>query len=338
MFIEIFILLIIYSGLVFVAAINPTKVWLSDFQLKQAAKTENPEMLKNLERIKYYQDFVSWKNILLSLFLVLFVILAIHFLGIFWGTILATVGAIEFLALSNLKLVRQTAEKVYLQIEPKLLQFAKQYAGYLKFLRGAALVQKNIDLQPDSRAEMVNIIKQSSGFINPAEKETLTRILSLPDKKIKDVMTPRSVIDFVDQDELLGPLKINDLYKTGHSRFPVVNQNIDHVVGILYLKDLVALTDKKSKQAKYLMKTPVYFVDQDEKIDKTFIAFLKHQVHLFVVINEYRETIGVVSIEDVVEEMLGRKIVDEDDVAEDLRKLALKKAVKNNNPKSKKDI
>ena len=86
------------------------------------------------------------------------------------------------------------------------------------------------------------------------------------------------------------------------------------------------------------MERKVYCINQNQKLEKALSAFIKTRHHLFIVVNDYRETAGVVTIEDVIEALLGRKIVDEDDVVVDLRAFAAKNPRHNNKSSAATDV
>ena len=114
--------------------------------------------------------------------------------------------------------------------------------------------------------------------------------------------------------------------------------DIDHIIGVLYIRDLLTLVDKRSHRAETVMEQKVYCINQNQKLEKALSAFIKTHHHLFIVVNDYRETAGVVTIEDVIEALLGRKIVDEDDVIVDLRAFAAKNPHHNNKSSAATDV
>ena len=161
----------------------------------------------------------------------------------------------------------------------------------------------------------------------------MANALSFKTKTVASIMTPRAVIDSVPKQELLGPLVLDDLHKTGHSRFPVIDDNLDHIVGILHIQDLLTLDGgKKTTTADKTMEARVYYIHQDQTLQQALSGFIRTHHHLFIVINEYRETVGVLTLEDVVEALLGRKIIDEFDSHQDLRQVAARNPQHNNTP------
>ncbi len=153
------------------------------------------------------------------------------------------------------------------------------------------------------------------------EARMIRKVLEFGDKKIRDVMTPRKIVTMVDQNDEVGPLLMDELHKSGHSRFPVVaDKKHDNFVGTLYMHDLIG--EQGSKKVKDLMQKDVRFVHEEQSLDHALRAFLKLRHHQFVVVNNFEEFVGVLSIEDILEEIIGKEIVDEFDAHDDLRKVA----------------
>ncbi|MCK5211743.1 CBS domain-containing protein, partial [Candidatus Parcubacteria bacterium] len=126
---------------------------------------------------------------------------------------------------------------------------------------------------------------------------------------------------------LLDKKTIKDIKESGHSRIPIYRDNLDDIVGILYSKDLIG-NNFKDKTAEEVMRDNVIYVDYNKKLDDLLNAFKANRQHLFIVINEYGELSGLVSIEDVLEEIIGAEIMDEDDKFADLQAEARKKMKK----------
>ena len=179
-----------------------------------------------------------------------------------------------------------------------------------------------------SKQELVKILEEHGHHIDAEVDEDEERIatgaLTFGDKTIASVMTPRSMVSAVDKNRTVDALLLKHLRASGQSRFPVYDSSIDNVIGILYIHDLVGI-NMNEKQVKDLFSEQVYFINANENLDHALNAFIKTKHHLFVVINEFTEMVGVLSIEDVLEEIIGKEIVDEFDKFDDLRAVAGKK-------------
>ena len=166
-----------------------------------------------------------------------------------------------------------------------------------------------------------------SSDIAADEARMIRKVLQFGDKKIRDVMTPRRMVKLVAQNDEVGPILMGELHDSGHSRFPVVaDTKHTNFVGTLYLRDLVM--ESNAKTVKELMGKDVRYVHEEESLDHALRAFLKLRHHLFVVVNNFEEFVGVISIEDVLEEIIGKEIVDEFDEHDNLRKIAQSMAEK----------
>jgi CBS domain containing-hemolysin-like protein len=170
--------------------------------------------------------------------------------------------------------------------------------------------------------------KQVDNRVPVSDLRIAQNALTFGDKTVGSVMTPRSQIKFVQANDLAGPVLTDELHKTGFSRFPVVNDSVKsanpQVIGTLYLNNLIGY-DGHGK-AKDLMKHDVYFINEDASLRQALNAFLKANHHLAIVINSFEETVGVLSLEDVLEQIIGKQIVDEFDEYENLRAVAAMKA------------
>lgn len=148
----------------------------------------------------------------------------------------------------------------------------------------------------------------------------LQHVLQFSEKRVSDVYIPMRAVQVIDTNEAIGPKLMDDLYKSGFSRFPVFENDASNIVGTLYLKDLV---HKKSKgHVKDVVRSEVFYVHEDFTLQQALQAFLKTKHHLFIVVNEFEEFVGIVTIEDILEAMIGKQIVDEFDTYENVRAVA----------------
>lgn len=167
--------------------------------------------------------------------------------------------------------------------------------------------------QPDSR-------------ISPHEIDMLQHSLTFGDKLVANALVPKRVVKMVNVRDALGPILMDELSKSGHSRFPVYDGAHDNVVGVLYLHDLVG--NKRTGTVGDIMSTKLTYVHEDFTLYQALQAFLKTKRHLFLVVNSFEELVGILTIEDVLEQMIGRQIVDEFDKYDDLRAVAAAAAKK----------
>lgn len=177
--------------------------------------------------------------------------------------------------------------------------------------------------------------EQPDNRILPGEIDLLLHALSFGDKLVLDVLVPKRAVVSVSAAETIGPKLMDELHKSGHSRFPVYEAKRDNIVGILYLRDLIAT--KKTGNVSDIMKRRVTYVHEDFTLYQTLQAFIKTKQHLFLVVNGFEEFSGIITIEDVIEQMVGKVIVDEFDNYDDVRAVALKAAHQDHHKHEKAD-
>jgi CBS domain containing-hemolysin-like protein len=174
-------------------------------------------------------------------------------------------------------------------------------------------------------AEEIRIMARASlrtGGIKPYQEQAIDRILTLQNKTVEDVMTPRTVIF-----SLSEHLTLEEARKSAanweHSRFPVYDRDTEDVVGIVLTKELfIALAEGKKDMRLTDLMRPIHFVVETAPLNRVLLEYLELREHLFVVIDEYGGLSGLITLEDILEEILGREIVDESDQVPDKRELA----------------
>jgi CBS domain containing-hemolysin-like protein len=186
------------------------------------------------------------------------------------------------------------------------------------------LIAKN-KTQEGITAEEIRVMARMSlrtGGIKFYQNQAIENILTLQNKRVKDVMTPRTVV-FSQSEHITVEEAIQLPGKWEHSRFPVYDQDTEDIVGIVLAKELFITfaQGKKDMPLTELMR-PVHFVVETAELNKVLMEFLQLRQHLFVVLDEYGGLSGLISLEDILEEILGREIMDESDEVADKRALA----------------
>ena len=151
-------------------------------------------------------------------------------------------------------------------------------------------------------------------------RDMIKGIVELSETAVKEVMVPRIDVVFLSKDvELSEMFKI--IIDCGHSRFPVYEETIDNVIGILYAKDLLKyLTDSKDIEIEKILRKP-YFIPESKRLDTLLREFKRRHVHIAVSVDEYGGVSGIVCLEDIIEEIVG-DIQDEfDNEVEDILKI-----------------
>lgn len=143
----------------------------------------------------------------------------------------------------------------------------------------------------------------SEGDTTKEEQKILEGIVSFGNTDTKQVMRPRIDI-FALNEDMKFPEVIQEIKKNGYSRIPVFSENMDNVLGVLYVKDLLSYIDRKSFNWMSLIREP-YFVPENKKLDDLLLEFQEQKKHLAIVVDEYGGTSGIVTLEDIIEEIVG---------------------------------
>ena len=181
--------------------------------------------------------------------------------------------------------------------------------------------------EPQNREELVEVIAdaQERDVIDPETKEMIEGVLGVSELKVRDIMVPRSQMITLEIDSPLEEL-IPMMVDSTHSRFPVVIEDKDHVEGFLLAKDLLPLILNKDEHLPSIRDylRPAMVVPESKRVDTLLNEFRQQRYHMAVVIDEYGGVSGLVTIEDILEIIVG-EIEDEHDEEEehqDIRQLA----------------
>jgi CBS domain containing-hemolysin-like protein len=160
---------------------------------------------------------------------------------------------------------------------------------------------------------------QRDGVFSEGVPEMIQGVMDLDENDVQSIMTPRSMVDAINVD-LAWEEAVKFVADCGRTRLPVFRGNLDNVIGILFVKDLLcALADKKveapAPSIESMLRKP-WFIPDSKPVDELLRVFLHNRNHMAIVVDEYHQVVGVVTIEDALEEIVG-EIADELDIDED---------------------
>lgn len=158
-------------------------------------------------------------------------------------------------------------------------------------------------------------VGQRGGQIESEEKEMIRSVLEFGETLVREIMVPRLDVIALDVDQTLDEA-LTTVVKSGHSRIPIYDEKIDNIKGVLYAKDLLSRTHELNQRTIPGLMRPAYFVPESKRADTLFKEMQAKKVHLAVVVDEYGGTAGIITIEDLIEEIVG-DIQDEYDLNEE---------------------
>ena len=208
--------------------------------------------------------------------------------------------------------LQKSEQMAMLSVRPIVFvsKFAKPFVKLLSLSTNLLLRvigMSDTDLEEKvSREEIKSLVDagEEYGVINQIEKEMINSIFDFDDKLAKEVMTPRTEVYMINSKL---PLSIEELLEENYSRIPVYEGDMDNIIGILYLKDFLHEAYQvgfENVDIKKLLHRP-YFVPECKNIDQLFKELQKSKRHLAVLIDEYGGFSGIVTIEDLIEEVMG---------------------------------
>jgi magnesium and cobalt transporter len=172
--------------------------------------------------------------------------------------------------------------------------------------------------EPQDRQELLTVLRDAGerGLVDSDVLTMLEGVLEVSDLKVRDIMVPRAQMVFVRRDQRAASI-MPVVVESGHSRFPVMDADRDDIVGILLAKDLLRLTGEKRERfdIREFMR-PALFVPESKRLNVLLREFRRNRNHMAIVVDEYGGVSGLVTIEDVIEQIVG-EIDDEFDVEDD---------------------
>lgn len=165
-----------------------------------------------------------------------------------------------------------------------------------------------------------------SGALSDDERDLISNALSLDDVSIESIMTPRTVVTFLQEGSTVEEVGM-EFTNIPFARLPIYGENIDNIVGVVRRRDILEASSEGRVSASMRdLKSDVLFIPETASGMQAMQQFIEKHQQLAVVVDEYGSTAGVVTMEDIIEHLLGEEIYEESDIAVDMRELAKKRA------------
>ena len=177
-----------------------------------------------------------------------------------------------------------------------------------------------------SREELIHstLLSEEEGIIGDLESDIIENTLTLHDVKVKNILTPRSVMYAIEKNTIIRDI-LEDKRTYKFSRVPVYDETIDNIVGVVLTKKLFKHAIRDTSISIEEIMHPVFTLNENIPVAKAMNTFISKKEHMFIVLDNYDQTEGLVTLEDCIETLLGLEIMDESDTTEDMRELALNK-------------
>ena len=185
-------------------------------------------------------------------------------------------------------------------------------------------ISKNKDsMHSLSKEELLEstLLSEDDGVIDEQESDVIENVLHLDEIKIQEILTPRSVVYALEEDTTVKDvIAQEDLFQ--FSRIPVYKDSIDNITGIVLTKNIFYQMTKDDSLSLKEIKKESFAINENIPVSKALNLFIKKKEHMFIVLDSYDQTEGIITLEDCVETILGVEIMDESDAVEDMRAYA----------------
>lgn len=324
------IILIILSGLF--SATETAFSSLNPIKLKFLIEQGNKRASKTLAMYEKFEKLLvvilvgnNIVNILsASLATLIFVDLLGQDLGVTIATVVLTTVVLIFGEITPKSIAKQLPESFAMFITP-FIKIVSYIILPITFIFG--LIQQGMNRlfkfkkQTVTEDELLTYVAEveKQGGINANEKELIQRVIDFDALKVTEILTPRVDIQAVDITDDIED--ISDIFEsTGHSRLPVYDKDLDHIIGILHYKDFIYHVVTGKKTVKQMMKDPIFVTEYMKIVDLLHMLKTKKE-HLAIVKDEHGGTQGLASLEDIVEELVGDIFDEHDAVEKDITKI-----------------
>lgn len=246
--------------------------------------------------------------------------------GVTISTAVMTILVLIFGEISPKSLAKEAPESFAIFSTP-ILRFFVMILRPLNYIFGLwkSLLSKFVKISRDEKFtedELLTIIDeaQNEGGINEQEGELIRSAIEFNDLDVRDVLTPR--VDVVAVDIEFDDDHIDTLFtESGYSRLPVYKDNIDNIIGVLHEKNFNIYLRKGAKESLVNILKPVIFVTPTMKISRLLKLLQQYKTHMAIITDEYGGTVGVVTLEDILEELVGEIWDEHDEIVEEFVKL-----------------
>jgi putative hemolysin len=245
--------------------------------------------------------------------------------GIFWATTIMTILMVLFADFLPKCIGMAVGEKTFFLVLPSLKTAAVVFKPVIVFLEKivhyvsrAFRMDMTLESSMVTRDEIEQLVKngEESGEIEPSERRMIDGVIALDETRVSEIMVPRTSVDALEVSQKLEDV-LSKMRNWEHSRIPVFSGTLDEIVGVVYLKDMIPFlhAGKIKTPLKNFMR-PAFFIPETMKVNDLFNNMRNRHIHFAVVVDEYGGTAGIITLEDLLEEIVGdiRDEYDDDSV------------------------
>lgn len=237
--------------------------------------------------------------------------------GAGWGVVISTFCVTMFVLIAceimPKTLAIRYSEKTALWTAPILEVFIKAFGSVINFFMGVSnFILKLFGVRPEKRSPLISEeelklmieIGKEEGVLSDEERKMLHKIFEFGDTRAGEVMVPKEKMVAIDRSSDAEKL-LDILVEEGHARIPVYDGTIDNIIGIIYARDLLYIWRNKGLVVLPDLIHPAYYVVSGKRANELLREFQLKHIQMAIVVDEYKKTLGVVTLEDLIEEIVG---------------------------------
>lgn len=246
-------------------------------------------------------------------------------IGVTLATVVTTILVLLFGEISPKTLAKEAPEQFALLVAPILriwVLLLTPINAFFSFWKRLILKLFKIESNHSiSEEELLTYVEEAreTGGINEDEEDMIRSVIEFDDLQATDIFTPRVDIEAIDVQDSVDEVA-SIFYETGYSRLPVYRNSIDNIIGVLLEKDFHYLVRQMGKPVEETVRS-IVFVPKSVKIANLLRQLQQKKVHMAVIVDDYGGTMGIVTIEDIVEELVGEIWDEHDDIEQEITKL-----------------
>lgn len=297
--------MVLVAMMVLLGSMMPHHARYSAFE-RRRRHNEGEDTARDDRRERSHADIVTLQALTSAVLGILIVMLFTWLFGGFLGFVLAFGLYVVLLWTRHARILGRFAQRLYDEQEHHILHMAERGRPVLRYLRPHSAPRHAV---VDSKQELEHLIQNAGHVLNDDEKRLVIGGLQFEDRRVKSIMTHKKDIFSIRKSEILGPLVLDDLHRSGHDSFPVTNgAGLDEIVGILRLRDVQTLDTTRRHTAKVetAMDPDVRAINQDEPLAAALNLLLDSQRHVLVVTDDNAQTVGLVTLRDIIKTLFGR--------------------------------
>lgn len=294
--------------LIFLTSVQLHPSTISEYELQRRAKLGDQAAKTALTRNELLGGLFYLLRIKSLIVSVLLFVVGVGGFGWLIGSLVTLVVIIFHVVLGETPFFKRLSGQLVAKYEPFLLRCTRKVHPILTVSHGDSPLAQPV-YQAHSRTELAHLIDSAGGLLSTDEQHLMSKSLQFDSVTVAEVMTPKERTVFVDSKELLGPLVLDDLHKTGHSFFPVMSKGSDKVAGILRIGELVTLDSKRSLTVEKAMSPHLEYIQSDQSLRAALRILLSTHQQLLVVRSErHDEMVGIITLYDCLVALFGSSL------------------------------